>query len=70
MVMPGVLIGLAVTLAVGRLMIGYVQTILPGIDVPVLVISTAIMFAIAAIAGYIPARRASLVEPIVALRHD
>lgn len=70
MAIPGVIIGLAATLVASRLLIGYVQTSLPAFDVPVLVISTLMMFVIASIAGYVPARRASRVDPIVALRHD
>jgi predicted permease len=65
----GVVIGVPVTLAGDRL----VSNILFGLrstDPVTLVSATVILLIVAAIAGYLPARRASLVDPMVALRYE
>jgi len=65
----GILTGLAVTLVMVRL----VKTMLYGLrflDPPSLIATALILLAVALAAGYIPAARASRVEPIEALRHE
>jgi ABC-type antimicrobial peptide transport system permease subunit len=65
----GVVIGVPVTLAGDRL----VSNMLFGLratDPVTLVGATVILLIVAAIAGYLPARSASLVEPMVALRYE
>jgi predicted permease len=69
LVVAGVIIGLAIALGVSR----FVATLLYGLaatDTMTIVVSVAVMVAVAALAGFVPARRASRVDPMVALRWD
>jgi predicted permease len=65
----GVIIGLPVTLAVDRLVSNMLFGLRPTALVT-LVSATVIFLIVAVIAGYLPARRASLVDPMVALRYE
>jgi predicted permease len=65
----GIVIGLPVTLAGDRLVSNMLFGLSPT-DPATLVSATVISLIIAAIAGYLPARRASLVDPMVALRYE
>ena len=65
----GVSIGLAMAYSVAR----YVQSMLYGVaaqDITTFAAAAAIMIAVATVAGYLPARRAARVDPLVALRHE
>jgi len=65
----GVGIGLAAALATTHL----ISTLLFGLasnDPLTLTLATLLMIGFAALAGYLPARRAARVDPVVALRHD
>jgi predicted permease len=67
MVAIGIAIGLAVSLAAGRL----VTTLLFGLaatDPVTIGVATMLMIAVSAFAGYLPARRAARVDPMIALR--
>jgi predicted permease len=67
LVAVGIAIGIPAAFAAGRL----VQSTLVGLavfDPLTLVISTFVLSAVAAVAGYVPARRASRVDPLQALR--
>ncbi len=67
--LSGITIGLACAYALTR----YIQSMLYGVaarDFLTFAIATLILLAVAAIASYLPARRASRVEPLVALRHE
>jgi predicted permease len=69
LVLIGVAIGLPAVYAAGKL----ISSLLFGLtatDPLALTVATALMFGVAALAGYIPARRASRVDPIVALRYE
>jgi predicted permease len=69
LVMAGVAIGVPVTLAAARL----VSARLFGVsaaDTLTIAGASVLMIAVAGLAGYLPARRASKVDPIVALRHE
>jgi predicted permease len=61
--------GVALALAGGRLVEGFLFGLTPG-DPAALAGSVALMSIVAALAGYLPARRASRVDPMVALRED
>jgi ABC-type antimicrobial peptide transport system permease subunit len=63
----GVVIGLAAAL----LLTGFLESLLFGVgslDVPTFAAMAAVMLAVALLASYLPARRASLVDPMRALR--
>ncbi len=69
LVVIGVAIGLAAALASTRL----VSTLLYGLtpsDPLTIALATMLLIVVAALAGYLPARRAAQVEPLVSLRHE
>ena len=65
----GAIAGLGFTLAGGRLVSRFLSTIGPA-DPWALASAAAILLVTTAVAGYLPARRASLVDPMVALRSE
>jgi predicted permease len=65
----GVVIGVPVTLASDRLVSNMLFGLRPA-DPATLIGATVLLLIVAAIAGYLPARRASLVDPMVALRYE
>jgi ABC-type antimicrobial peptide transport system permease subunit len=65
----GVALGIPAALAAGRL----VSSVLYGTKAtdPIIIAASAlVMIAVAALAGYLPARRAAKVDPMVALRYE
>jgi predicted permease len=69
LVATGLGVGLAIALGAGRL----VKTLLFGLpptDAVSIAAAIAVMLAVSALAGYLPARRASKVDPMVALRYE
>jgi ABC-type antimicrobial peptide transport system permease subunit len=65
----GLVLGIAATLATGRLL----QSLLHGVsatDVPTFATMVLGALACAFLAGYLPARRASRVDPMIALRAE
>jgi predicted permease len=69
LVVVGVVLGLGAALAASRL----VETLLFGLaprDLSTMVAAVLMMIAVSAIAGYLPARRASRVDPMVALHYE
>ena len=68
-VMGGALLGMAGALAVSRVLRGLVYGV--GVTDPVAFgAATALLIVVAVAASWIPARRASRVDPVVALRGD
>jgi len=65
----GLAIGIPLALAGGRLVSSSLYG-LKGIDAVSLSVAVAVLLAMAALAGYLPARRASRVDPMIALRHE
>jgi predicted permease len=69
LVFVGIVVGVGTALAAGRL----VATLLFGLspaDASTMAMAGVVMVAVSAFAGYLPARRASRVDPLVALRYE
>jgi ABC-type antimicrobial peptide transport system permease subunit len=69
LVVVGLAIGLAFAVAVSR----FVETLLFGLgstDILTIALAVLVMLLVSSFAGYLPARRASRVDPMVALRYD
>jgi predicted permease len=65
----GMIIGLGAAMVATRLISSQLFGMSPT-DPPTITIALLTMLAVAALAGYLPARRASRVDPLVALRHE
>jgi len=65
----GILIGLPAALAVSRLLASQLFGIAPN-DPATIVLATAGIAAMAALSGYLPARRATRINPVTALRYE
>ncbi len=69
MVSIGIVVGIGVTLAAGR----FIRTMLFGLaptDSLTIALAIATMLMVSMLAGYLPARRASRVDPMMALHHE
>jgi ABC-type antimicrobial peptide transport system permease subunit len=69
LVLGGVLIGLLLSLGLGRMISRFLYGV-SGYDAVSLAGATFVLLAVSAIACYLPARNASRVDPIVALRES
>ena len=65
----GAAVGVAAALASGHLVATQLFGLAPT-DVTTMAGATLVMIAVSSVAGYLPARRASRVDPMVALRYD
>ncbi|MFY9558019.1 MAG: ABC transporter permease, partial [Blastocatellia bacterium] len=68
-VLIGVVIGLGAALATTRLIASMLFGLMPT-DPVTIAFASMLMISVAAVAGYLPARRASRVDPMVALRYE
>jgi predicted permease len=69
LVAAGVVAGLAIAFGAGRLLATLLFGLAPH-DLSTLMAAIAVMVVVSAVAAYLPARRASRVDPIVALRYE
>ena len=69
MVGVGALIGLPMALGLTRLLTAYLFGLTPQ-DPSSIVSSVLVLLAVTAVAGFIPARRATRVDPMIALRYE
>jgi predicted permease len=69
LLLAGLAIGIPATLAASPLIAARLYGVSPT-DLPTIVGATLLMIVVAALAGFIPARRASKVDPLVALRYE
>ena len=69
LIIVGVAIGLPAALVATRLITSMLFGLTPS-DPPTMFAATLLLTAVAAFAGYLPARRAARVDPMVALRHE
>jgi putative ABC transport system permease protein len=67
--LAGIAAGIPLALAASRLIAGMLYGLSPGDPVPI-AFSTVIMLGVAILAGYLPARRASRIDPMTALRSE
>ncbi len=65
----GVTLGVLIALAAGRLVASQLFGV-AATDIVTMSLATVMMLGVAAVAGYVPARRASRVDPMVALRDE
>jgi len=65
----GIAIGLPLAVAATRAIRSLLFAVEPA-EFPTFALAVAAIFAVAAVAGYLPARRAASIDPMAALRHD
>ena len=73
LVLSGVVIGIPASLAATRFASSVISDLLFGIkasDVSAMVLATIVLIVVAVFAGFLPARRAARVDPMVALRYE
>jgi putative ABC transport system permease protein len=69
LVIIGVIIGLSASLGATRFIASRLYGLTPN-DPLTIALASLLLLTVAALAGYLPARRAARVDPMVALRHD
>jgi ABC-type antimicrobial peptide transport system permease subunit len=69
LVAVGLAVGLGAALAAGRFVTALLFGLAPS-DMPTIALAVTVMILVSAFAGYLPARRASRVDPMVALHYE
>jgi ABC-type antimicrobial peptide transport system permease subunit len=69
LVVIGVVIGLGAALGATRLIATLLYGLTPN-DPLTIALASLLLLTVAALAGYLPARRAARVDPMIALRHE
>jgi ABC-type antimicrobial peptide transport system permease subunit len=69
LVVIGIAMGVLTAMAAGRLITALLFGV-PATDAPTVLGAVTLMLLVSAIAGYLPARRASRVDPLVALHYE
>ena len=69
LIAAGLGVGLAASVALTRLISGLLFGVTP-LDLPTFAGVSLLLFAVACLASYIPARRATRIDPMIALRHE
>jgi ABC-type antimicrobial peptide transport system permease subunit len=69
MIVVGVALGTAAALAAGRVLLRFVEGMQPT-DLATFAITVPVLVLAALFASFLPARRASRVDPVIALRQD
>jgi ABC-type antimicrobial peptide transport system permease subunit len=69
LVMAGVTVGAGLSLLINLIIRPFVYGVTFN-DPLTISLATAVMLLVAGVAGYLPARRATLVDPTIALRHE
>jgi putative ABC transport system permease protein len=67
--LTGTLVGVIAALALTRLMASLLYGVRPT-DVATFLATAGVLACVAAVASYLPARRATRIDPLTALRHD
>jgi ABC-type antimicrobial peptide transport system permease subunit len=65
----GVAIGLLLAAVASRLLVAFLYGVSP-LDVPTFLATSLLFVAVALIASYLPARRAAMADPLIALRSE
>ena len=65
----GVAIGLLLAAGASRLLVAFLYGVNP-LDLPTFAITSMLFVAVAFVASYLPARRAAMADPLIALRAD
>ncbi|MDB4888409.1 MAG: permease [Gemmatimonadetes bacterium] len=65
----GVVIGLALAIGASRLFVAYLYGVSP-LDLPTFAVTAGLFLCVAFVASYLPARRAAMADPLIALRAD
>jgi putative ABC transport system permease protein len=69
LILAGLIVGLLASLGLTRLIAGLLYGVAP-LDLPTFAAVSLLLFTVASLASYLPARRATRIDPMVALRYE